>query len=322
MSEAVILAQPTDVVMCYRLFLGREPEDSDIIEFHLRDSPTIWQLIQRFTQSMEHEAITIDNGSLGIWHRQDGREIRVEACPATTAEILAHVEKIWTAYGAEDPYYSVLTSPAYKAERITNDLAERFYESGSNTIADFKLAFERNRIEINPHWHILELGCGVGRVGEHFCHDFEYYEGIDISASHLALAHNRFTARHINNARFHLLSNAIKSDINFDVFFSVIVLQHNPPPVMCYLLDLFFAKLKPNGFAFFQLPCHIYGYTFDADRYLAGQGKRDSMEMHVLPQKYVFELLHKHNLQPIEVCPFPVIGTIGISYVFFAQKGI
>ena len=44
------------------------------------------------------------------------------------------------------------------------------------------------------------------------------------------------------------------------------------------------------------------------------------MEMHALPQKYVFEALYRNGLRPIEVCPFPVIGPIGISYLFLAHK--
>jgi SAM-dependent methyltransferase len=320
MPDSPTFAESNDVLMCYRLFLGREPENSDVVDHHLSDRPTIWQLIRRFAESTEHEAIKINAGCLDIWRRQDGREIRVEASPAATAKILTHIERIWSDYGAEDPYYSVLTDPNYRTGFITDYLAGKFYESGSDTVSNFKFVFERNRIEIDPSWHILELGCGIGRVGEHFSREFEFYEGVDISANHLALAKTRFASRNIDNARFHLLNHAIEGNINFDAFYSSLVLQHNPPPVMCYLLDLFLAKLKPNGFAFFQLPCHLYGYTFDADRYLAGQGKSDSMEMHALPQKYVFELLYKHDLQPIEVCPFPAIGTIGISYVFFAQK--
>ena len=89
---------------------------------------------------------------------------------------------------------------------------------------------------------------------------------------------------------------------------------------MYQLLRLFLDKLKPGGYAFFQLPCHIYDYSFDADRYLAGEGKYQAMEMHALPQKYVFEAMYRHGLQPIEIWPFPVIGPIGISYVFLARK--
>jgi cyclopropane fatty-acyl-phospholipid synthase-like methyltransferase len=313
-------ARPVDVVMCYRHFLRREPENSEVIERHLSDRPTIFHLVQRFASSDEHEPKKIDEGCSGIWRRQDGRDVCVEASAAARTEILNHVEKIWSMYGTEDPYYSVLTDPAYRADKITFELAEKFYQSGLNDLANLRLAFERNRIEIDPSWHILDLGCGMGRIGEHFSQDFEHYCGVDISANHLAHAVKRFQEKHITNATFMLLKDAINQYVKFDLFYSMIVIQHNPPPVMYYLLDLFLSKLRPNGFAFFQLPCHLYGYSFNSDCYLAGQGKHDAMEMHALPQKYVFEALYRNGLQPIEVWPFPVIGPIGISYLFFARK--
>jgi 2-polyprenyl-3-methyl-5-hydroxy-6-metoxy-1,4-benzoquinol methylase len=321
MSGESKLADSCDIAMCYRLFLRREPESQAVIEQHLAARTTVWQLIQSFIQSKEYDPIRIDESCSGIWRLQDGRDIHVEASSTAKAEILAHVEKIWSDYGAEDPYYSVLTNQAYHVSNITPEVAEQFYDSGINGVTNLTLAFERNRMDIDRHWQILELGCGIGRIGEHFCRNFDYYYGIDISSSHLAHAVHRFTQQGITNAEFMRLEDSLQREIDYDLFFSMIVLQHNPPPIMYHLLDRFLAKLKPGGFAFFQLPCHLYGYRFDTDRYLAGQGKRENMEMHALPQKYVFELLHKHGLRPIEVCPFSAIGPIGLSYIFFAQKG-
>ena len=203
---------------------------------------------------------------------------------------------------------------------MTAQATDKFYESGLTGLANLKLAFERNRIEIDRSWHILDLGCGVGRIGEHFCREFRFYYGVDISKTHLEHAVSRFNRNNISNAQFITLQNAIEQNIEFDIFFSMIVLQHNPPPVMLYLLNYFLSKLRVGGFAYFQLPCHIHEYSFEVDRYLVGEGKRDMMEMHALPQNYVFEALYQNGLQPIEVWPFPVIGPIGISYLFFARK--
>jgi SAM-dependent methyltransferase len=320
MSDVARLAESEDVLMCYRHFLRREPESEAAIESHLSGKPTLWELLPRFEDSKEHETIRIDNGCSAIWRSQDGRSVRIEASELARKAIIEHIQRVWSKYGIEDPYYSVLTNSIYRSTNITDDLSDNFFKSGSIGVADFKFAFERNGITIDPSWHILDFGCGLGRIGEHFCRDFTYYYGVDISANHLSRAKERFCAKHISNARFFLLDDALQQDICFDVFYSVIVLQHNPPPLIYYLLDQFFKKLKPGGFVFFQLPCHLYGYSFDTESYLAGDRKRDSMEMHALPQKYVFELLSKHKLQVVEVCPFSAIGRIGISYVFFAHK--
>src|SRR5271168_3105231 len=110
------LAQPTDVVMGYRFFLRREPENDEVIELHLRNQPTFWQLMQRFIDSLEYELVRIDKGCLGIWRRQDARNVDVQLSQESKAEILAHVEKIWSAYGVDDPYYSVITDSKYRAD--------------------------------------------------------------------------------------------------------------------------------------------------------------------------------------------------------------
>jgi 2-polyprenyl-3-methyl-5-hydroxy-6-metoxy-1,4-benzoquinol methylase len=321
MSNTAKPADEYDVVMCYRYFLHREPENRSVIEAHLNSNPTIWQLIERFSQSSEYETMEIDAGCLGIWRRQDARDVRIDASKTAKAEILNHIQKIWSLYGIEDPFYSVITDPTYRGPNITSALTEKFYQSGSDGVANLRLACQRNRIDVDSRWHILDLGCGVGRIGEHFCRSFEYYYGVDISEGHLARAKSRFEEQNITNSRLFLLNQALESDIRFDVFYSMIVLQHNPPPIIYHLLDMFLPKLKSNGLAFFQVPCHLYGYEFDTDDYLAGRGKHDGMEMHSLPQRHVFEVLYKHNLRPIELWPFPVIGPIGISYAFFARKG-
>jgi hypothetical protein len=44
------------------------------------------------------------------------------------------------------------------------------------------------------------------------------------------------------------------------------------------------------------------------------------MEMHALPQKYVFELFQKHGVTPIEVMPSDCIGPIGFSFSFLGRK--
>lgn len=320
MLDGYKLADPADVMAYYRLFLNRDPESADIIEFHLSDRPSTFQLAQRFMESPEYLASKIEQGAIGIWTQQDGRAIDLDFSEDMAVRMLRHVEDIWNSYGESEPYYSVITDPTYRAANVTDELAERFYGSGVDGVANFKRILERNGLKMDPGWHVLELGCGVGRIGEHFCRECVLYYGVDISANHLLYAARRFSEKCIVNAQLMSLTEALSSDITFDVFYSMIVLQHNPPPIMYYLLDTFLKKLNPEGFAVFQLPCHLYSYRFDAHEYLEGKGKRQGMEMHALPQSYVFEVLHKHGLCPVEVCPFPVIGPIGISYVFLARK--
>jgi hypothetical protein len=86
----------------------------------------------------------------------------------------------------------------------------------------------------------------------------------------------------------------------WDLWFSRIVLQHNPPPVIAWLLRTAFDHLAPGGVAIFQVPTHCVGYRFDLRSYLAREGD-PAMEMHVLPQPAVFALAAEAGLRVLEV---------------------
>src|SRR6185312_16344062 len=97
----------------------------------------------------------------------------------------------------------------------------------------------------------FELGCGVGRLTVWLAKSFKKVIAADISQPHLHLAREAAAERGINNIKFQLLNkiSEIERLPRFDCFVSIIVLQHNPPPVIGYMLKILFEKLKPGGFA-------------------------------------------------------------------------
>jgi hypothetical protein len=48
-----------------------------------------------------------------------------------------------------------------------------------------------------------------------------------------------------------------------DAFYSKIVLQHNPPPLIGYLLRTLIRSLRRGGVGVFQVPTFYAGYRFD-----------------------------------------------------------
>ena len=54
-----------------------------------------------------------------------------------------------------------------------------------------------------------------------------------------------------------------------DLVYSIMVLQHNPPPVIRLIVREFLRALNPGGVAYFQVPTYMAGYGFDAEAYLA-----------------------------------------------------
>ena len=87
-----------------------------------------------------------------------------------------------------------------------------------------------------------------------------------------------------------------------DLVYSVIVLQHNPPPVIHMLVRAFLKALNPGGVAYFQVPTYRVGYRFSPGEYLENEGKTHAMmEMHVLPQRIIFQTACEESCELVEV---------------------
>lgn len=309
-----------DVVECYRHFLRREPESEEAVARHLAGEPTLWDLVRRFEAAPEARQAAVKAPSADMLAGYDPRGNRPAASRSDAVSLLEHVKSVWSRYGERDAYYSVLTESKYLAENLGDGDIDAFYATGQYD-ADLMLkSFERNDIAIDTAWEILDFGCGVGRIGEHLSRRFSKYAGVDISAGHLAIASRRFREHDVANASLVTLSNYLAHPFDIDILFSVIAFQHNPPPVMEMLLDVLLGRVRPGGYAYFQMPCHLYNYEFSVEDYLAGRGRLEVMEMHALPQDRVFALLARHGLRPIEVLPDPRIGDAGYSFTFFAEK--
>jgi hypothetical protein len=87
----------------------------------------------------------------------------------------------------------------------------------------------------------------------------------------------------------------------FELWFSRIVLQHNPPPIAAMILRRALGLLAPGGLAVFQVPTHAIGYRFRVAEYVNGLGQPGGIEMHVLPQPVVFDIVRDCACEPREV---------------------
>jgi len=104
-----------------------------------------------------------------------------------------------------------------------------------------------------------------------------------------------------------------------DLIYSVIVLQHNPPPIIHRVIVQFMRALNPGGIAFFQLPTYKEGYRFLLEEYLGKESMQEEMEMHALPQNAVFEIVREENGKLLEVVE-DFSTSWGLSNTFLVQK--
>ncbi len=303
-TRRTVAARPTmeDVRACYRLLLGREPEDEAVLQRHLARADSVGALVDGFLASAEFTARRRDAPRQAL--PLDIRRLAVEvaATPAELAAMLERIGQYWEEAGREMPHWSVLTEDRYRPEAIEASIDE-FYASGRRDAALVEGLLERQGIPPESLPSAVEYGCGVGRATLALARLFDRVTGCDISRPHLALAAEQAEARIVDNVAWHHSTTAAPMPGDgWDFWFSRLVLQHNPPPVAAHLLRLAFAGLRPGGVAMFQVPTHRTDYAFSIRGYLeAGASRAPEMEMHVLPQGEVFALAREAGLEVLEV---------------------
>lgn len=310
-----------DVQQIYLAVLNRLPESDAVVASHVEAGSTIFEFLKAILRSEEskHNFLLDAQHAFDIFNRIEN-DVEVDGPGVDLVVMMDHIRQVWSEYGRTEPHWSVLTSAPYKADVLGQSDEVEFYASGRRDIDEFIAICKRNGVELPFGGKVLDFGCGIARLGEHLSSDFSHYVGVDISAPHLALAEQRLALLGRTNTRLLLLTEFLDETPSYDCLYSILVLQHNPPPVMSALLTQLLSGLAAGGIAYFQLPCAIMGYAFEAAPYIAASNDVGSMEMHVLPQQHVFNLLRESDCELIEVLQDGKIGPIGRSFTFVAQK--
>jgi 2-polyprenyl-3-methyl-5-hydroxy-6-metoxy-1,4-benzoquinol methylase len=167
----------------------------------------------------------------------------------------------------------------------------------------------------------LDFGCGAGRISRWLSEEFDSIYAYDVSKNYLKIAQKYLKNEKISNVHFSQLTSIddLKAFPNVDLIYSVIVLQHNPPPIIHRIIVQFMKALNPGGVAFFQLPTYKEGYRFLVEEYLGEESPQAEMEMHVLPQHAVFEIVREGNGRLLEVVE-DFSTSWGLSNTFLVQK--
>lgn len=300
---------PDQVTAAYRWILGRPPQPNEIEPWLPTASSA--DLRRIFLESVEfRSALASQSGkrpeagpSLPDKLPQDlpPNLIEWETNAHLSARLLEHVQRTWHKLGQERPHWSVLSSETFLPERI-DATAAAFYASGAAEARRVVGALQRQGIEPTSVKRVVEYGCGIGRVTPYLARAFDTVTACDISESHLVLARDAVSRSGLRNVRFEL-SRPPDFGLSepYDLWFSHLVLQHNPPPVIAMILRTALARLAPGGVAIFQVPTYALGYTFMTQSYLAEPTETGTIEVHCLPQAVVFRIADEAGCRPLEV---------------------
>lgn len=291
---------PDAIIWGYRLFLDREPENWSVVADKLKRLTSTQDVRREFLSSEEFRQKN------PVFHvpSLSGNEpsIFIEQV-SDLQELFSHIQGVWENLGEIKPYWSVLTSEQFQSTRMTEVTRSEFYQSGLDNVVTFFKTLERNGINSPPLQTCLEYGCGVGRVTCWLAKRFERVIGYDISRSHLRIAKRYLDEMGIQNVSLQHISKPqeIGNFPKVDVVYSVIVLQHNPPPIIRVIIQELIRALNSGGIAYFQVPTYRVGYRFSLPEYLATEVPRGEMEMHVLPQREIFEIVDQERGKLVEV---------------------
>lgn len=314
----------TEVEQAYRWILGREPESPAAVASLAESASSIEQLRQMFFNSQEFTQRYQPMTGAVRPQPMDRQAIHVEVDvePSELQEMMRHVEASWENLGNTELFWSVLTHEQYLSSNLQANL-DAFYASGEWTANLLQRAAERAGIALSKDMTCLELGCGAGRITIWLAQQFQHVIACDISQPHLEAAREAAELRGITNLEL-IRTNSmdrLSGLPNFDVFFSVIVLQHNPPPVALAMLRTLLRKLNPGGVAYFQVPTYAVNYSFNAGTYLDWIAEHHEMEMHAIPQRALFALFAAENCEILEVREDDWAGSPDtLSNTFFIRK--
>lgn len=313
----------TLIAALYHAILGRSPDSAGFAHHvgRLRAGESAKEIARDFIECPESPfRWTI---SLGPLDRYPANEIELDLSPEQRRSLWERVARIWSKLGKDDPYWSVLSWDQYRSANMTGpESIAAFYDSG-------RLDVERAEAYLGRHGRRLsggvcvDYGCGLGRTTLWLARRFEKVLALDVSQPHLEKAASFAAAQGVANIEFHQVRGPRDLELlqGADFFHSILVLQHNPPPLIADILSATFNGLNPGGCAFFQLPTYLVDYSWYYQEYLNQPLSFDPMGIHVLPQSSVFRLAEAAGSALLEVQPDHCIGApIGISNTFVVAK--
>jgi SAM-dependent methyltransferase len=307
-----------EVTWAYRILLGREPESEDVIRTGMIGHRDRAGLLRAFLNSDEFHARNAPRRE-HFPLISPPIEVEWQVEPAAMATIIRRVSEVWQELGETKPHWSVLSSDEYLPENIAST-EQAFYASGEADLQIILNAILRAGRTAGDFRTVLEYGCGLGRVTHRLATTFSRVIACDISSSHLRLAHAAIDQRNCTNVSFvRAAPSHFGMTEDFDLWFSRIVLQHNPPPIIVLILRRALEKLRPRGLAIFQVPTYAPGYRFKVTDYLANLPAGE-FEMHVVPQRTVFEIAQQAGCSVIEVVEDDAAGTPSWRSNFFVLE--
>jgi len=288
------------VAALYRVALKREPDEVGLENHvrHLSASGRLDEILNQFIQSAEFRQKHL--GTIPFMHQSMPAMTNEydKASPEQLQLISDRIKKSWEHLGDTRAHHSVLTSEDFLPDSLDKNIGA-FWKSGEREVKEIEAILKRHGVNLNEAKTAVEYGCGVGRVTSILANRVRAMHAYDISRPHLNYAKEHATEVGAE-IEFHLVSDPLGKLQPCDLFYSRIVFQHNPPPIIHQLIKNALESLNPGGIAIFQVPTYIKGYEFKLVEWMNIDHALD-MQMHCIPQTAVFKLAGETGCEILEI---------------------
>jgi 2-polyprenyl-3-methyl-5-hydroxy-6-metoxy-1,4-benzoquinol methylase len=289
------------VIWAYRILLGREPDTEAAILEKVERVRDLKHLRTIFFASEEYALKAEIRPQFAMTGYEPPQSIEVDVDPGTRDALFARVQRVWQGLGESEAHWSVATLDDFRPDKIEQSL-ETFFATGERDIHQLWCTLSRCGIDTAAIRSAMDFGCGVGRLSVALSRRLSEVHAVDVSQGHLDHAMAAVSSRGRNVVAFHAIRtiDAVNALPKVDLVFSVIVLQHNPPPVMKVLFTALLKRLNSKGVAVVQMPTYLpERYRFQAKEYLSSH--EQGMEMHAIPQREVFRVIHESDCEILEI---------------------
>jgi len=238
---------------------------------------------------------------------------------AAQQEFAKVVNVVWQNLGKEDPYWGVMTHPAYKSDVITDAEIEKFYQTGDLAVETIRerIASYMGETTLSSKT-FMDYGSGCGRVILGASKLFKTCLAVDVSTDQLKLLETRSSALNVTNVKTLCVDMEQIDSMRLpetDIIHSLMVLQHNPPSLCEKVIDLLLSALAPNGIAMlhilFHMPCYNPDSNFTHTKHF---------QLHPFGSNALNRLRMKHKCEQIDCFPANSCGEGYVDVYWVVRK--
>jgi SAM-dependent methyltransferase len=163
-----------------------------------------------------------------------------------------HLVETWQTLGEDDPLWAVASQEDKRGGRWE---LEAFLRTGEEVVARYQELLGQQAACPARFTHVLDFGCGVGRLGLAWSRRANQVTGVDIAPA--MIERGRQILEKTPNVGFVLNQRedlACFQSGEFDLVFSHICLQHMPWTLAAKYVAEFARVCQPGGFVAFHLP--------------------------------------------------------------------